>query len=296
MSFTMQTQPSLSERPSIYDLYTIDLNGGDLWYKVGIELRIGEEVLDRIKSKNSKPQLCKRAMFKEWLRVSPDESCTYYHLVQALMKVDEKVAATVYQTVTTDSEKLSDVKKPTTAQLPILHEYDSELKRMKEKVGRGDYFHEKLTSTVAPPPPASGYMRKPHTEIIHGDSGSLSPIESTSQSIARLNKHRPLELEGSFVQSRVEDMHASSVPASPDRIKGSEVCAESNHDSDQAGEIRSVSADAYQTASEDESILVFSYQHDGQETSTAKNRHEVSTKPIDIFERSSYLISLASLN
>ena len=285
MSFTMQMQPSLFERPSIYDLYTIDLNGSDMWYKVGIELNIGEDVLDRIKLESTKLHLCKRAMFKEWLRVSPDESCTYYHLIQALSKVDKKMAETVYQTVATDSEEMLYAKKPNTAQLPIHHEYDSGLKRVKEKVSSasGDYFREKLVSMVAPPPPASGQERKPHTEIVHRDRDSLSPIGTTSQSITRLNNQLPLE--GSLLQSRVQGDYASSNLASSDHVKGSEVCLESSHESEQADEIRSVSAEAYQTASEDESILVFSYQHDGQaggQTSNARESNKVCTKSIHL--------------
>ena len=115
----MQVLPS--NKPDFQDLYTLDLSGSDTWYKLGLELGLSDSTLDGFKFKHTKPHLCKRAMFREWLKVCPAEKCTWSYLLQALTKVDPKAAAVVSETITSSQKQISSkVDQPHTAQFPLV--------------------------------------------------------------------------------------------------------------------------------------------------------------------------------
>ena len=242
--------PPLSESPDLHDLYTIDFKESEMWYKVGQELGLNVHTLDAIKVEHSKPQSCKRAMFREWLRVSPVTSCTWSHLIQALTKVDQKTAQDICQTVVGASTQSPKSGQPHTAQYPLILE-DESVRVRKDTT--------KLSVSMTPPTPLSlATERKKQflteTVKVKDSPTSFKAIELLSTGPKKLRQHGTID--------------SPSIYSAGDRDKGSirkEICSESNHhDSDQADEIRSVSADVYQTASEDESILVFNYQHDGE--------------------------------
>ena len=138
--FAVQMSPQLLEKPDISDLYTILINDGDKWYTVGLHLGIGTDTLEKIKAENSaKPSLCKRAMFREWLKVCPKGSCTWKHVIDALRDVDQKEAERVMQTISADTNlkpQSPGSLKPHTAQFPLQIESSVVKSHIREKKPR----------------------------------------------------------------------------------------------------------------------------------------------------------------
>lgn len=213
----MQMLPS--EKPRFEDLFTLDLSTTDAWYKLGLELGLSIGTLNGIKSKHTKVHLCKRAMFREWMRVCPVEKCTWSYLLQALKKVDPKAARAVSETITSIpklSPPISD--QPHTAQFPLESGVKSDLSKF-------DTVAKQLTSS---------------------QSLTLSLSSGGGASVDSIKLGR---IESDYSPSR-----------SP-----CEVASSSTHDS---FEMRSLSAEEYQTAGEDDSLTIqhFTYQHDLEST------------------------------
>ena len=251
MSTSLSTTPTahshLLERPKITELYTIDIHDNEKWHRVGLELGLRTDVLDSIKKNNIKPQLCKRAMFKEWLKVSSEATCTWRHLIQAIAKVDQKVAEIVAQDIITESsdQQSSTSLKSSTVQFPL-----------EKNVGMESADEVKYASAPPTIPSDANKRHKQHqlTEIVsrEGDSPTAKGIDDPQ----KIKPH--LFVEGHMHVAHVE------VEADLDFVSGekNEVSFESLYESEHA--VRgSFSADVYETASEDDSFMVFNSQQGG---------------------------------
>ena len=262
-SLVTQALPfSHAERPNIQDLFTLDLSGSNLWYQLGIELGLNLATLEGIKAKHSKPQACKRAMFKEWLSVCPAESCTWSHLIQALTKVDPEAAKVVSKTIDFNPKEASPkLGQPHTAQFPLASE-------SKAEGGRIATTSTPLSMTSLPPSLSIGGKERPQTEImrVRDPSSSLTFPATTGQR---------LPTSSSKTSGRVESDYAPPSIHSDDIIHEAE--SSSNHMSS-----RSFSPEEYHTASEDESIQPFSYQQDAEQSST----FSASTDPVSTIKAS----------
>ena len=251
----MSTSPSamptslsqLLEKPMITELYTIDINDNEKWYRVGLELGLGTDVLDSIKKSNVKPQLCKRAMFKEWLRKSSKATCTWRHLIQAIAKVDQKVAEIVAQDIIIESSDQQSPAslKPSTVQFPL-----------EKNVGMESADDVKYASAPPTIPSDANKRHKLHhlTEIVSREGDS--PTAKGTDDPQEIKPHL-------FVEGHVDVAHVE-IEADLDFVSGekNEVSFESLHESEHA--VRgSLSADVYETASEDDSFMVFSSQQGG---------------------------------
>lgn len=216
----MQTSRSeFIEKPKLHDLFTINLDDGDLWYKLGVELGISSVDLDAIRTKYVKAQRCKREMFKLWL--NSGRSCTWSRLVNALRKLDAKVAESVHQTIMSEMKQSAQSSggRLHTAQFPIIPGGRRQDRERQSPLSRS------LTpsSSRAGSAPVSP---KPHTDIV------------------RVNTPSP---SSSF----------ESIPTKPK--KPSEVSVEvKSKEVGGASETASAGTDAFQTASEDESSLLSS--------------------------------------
>ena len=215
---------SLSERPDYEDLYTMKLSRNDLWYRIGLELGIAPRTLDAIRVQNAaKPNACKRAMFKEWLNSCPAERCTWANLIQALEKVDPTTAQSVSLTIATEPKQSPATIRPQihTTQFPLVS--DASVSASISKTFTSD----------------SEKSRRPQTEIVSIPHSSAALTESSSdvkkQEIS-LTKHEILST-------------------------AAKVGMERHRESDPTNDVRSVSAEAYFTASDDETVQPFSYQH-----------------------------------
>ena len=253
---------SHTDRPNIQDLYTLDLSGSDLWYNVGIELGLKLATLEGIKAKHRKPQACKRAMFREWLRGCPAESCTWSHLIQALTKVDPEAAKIVSETIDfSQKEAFPKSEQPRTAQFPL----KSDIKAEGESV---DITSKPLSMASLPPLLTSGRRERPQTEIVRvRDPSSSLTFPTTTK--------RRLPSGDSKTSGRVESDYAP--PSIPSDDITLEVESSSNHTSS-----RSISAEEFHTASEDEALQVFSYQQDVEQSIT----FSASADPVSVIETS----------
>ena len=74
---------TLDQRPDIDELME-DVNVGDKWYELGIQLKIGSKALTSIDKEQSdiSMKLCK--MYEKWLSTSPD--ATRRQLLEALKR------------------------------------------------------------------------------------------------------------------------------------------------------------------------------------------------------------------
>ena len=248
---------SRTDRPNVQDLYTLDLSGSDLWYKLGMELGLNLATLEGIKEKHSKPQACKRAMFKEWLSVCPAESCTWSHLIQALIKVDPEAAKKVSETIDfSQKEVFPKSEQPHTAQFPL----KSDSKAEGESV---DITSKPLSMASLPPSLTTGRRERPQTEIIQ--------VRDPSSSLTTTRQRLPTG--DSKISGRIESDYAP--PSIPSDDVTLEVDSSSNHMSS-----RSISAEEFHTASEDEAIQPFSYQQDVEQSIT----FSASTDPVSMIE------------
>jgi len=76
------SQVFTAPRPNLKDLVDVKVKS---WYKLGLKLDIKDDDLDTIESNHPRDQeVCKRDMFKAWLRNCPQPS--YSQLVQALVE------------------------------------------------------------------------------------------------------------------------------------------------------------------------------------------------------------------
>ena len=233
-----------ADRPGLHDLLTINLTIPDMWYNIGLELGLSISVLDGIKTKYAKPQPCKRAMFKEWLNTCPSETCTWFHLIQAFKKIDPKTAEVIADTITS-SPTSAKSDRPHTSLFPVR-------KNEKKEVD--------VTSTSAASLPSSlmsGRRERPWTEIFHDPSTSLpihkAAIPGQQVSTSTLKSEGRIEDDYSHLMSYDDQSHESK--------------SRSSHGS---SEMRSFSAEEYQTASEDDSIQPFmiTYQQDVEQSVT----------------------------
>lgn len=118
MSALQRPHPHLLKRPTLEDLYSIELPADDTWYRIGTQLGLESPTLDSIKAMHSKPRLCKRAMFRTWLNECPVDKCTWQRLISAIESVDSTVAQYLFNYVT-DSDLALATSKSHTVQLPL---------------------------------------------------------------------------------------------------------------------------------------------------------------------------------
>ena len=227
--------PELLEVPNLSELYMIDINKNEKWYKVGMELGLETNVLEKIKVTCATPHLRKKAMFKEWLDIQRDKtSCTWQRVIEALRNVDPNIAESVTQTIVADSNQQSSISlRPHTAQFPL------------QKAGVGDRIESdvRVSSWSSAPPTLSTAdgrekRKQHHTEIVNKKD----------------EPHAYIEGELHFAHGRMEEDHA---------FRKSDVLEithelESTHESEHA--LRgSFSADTF--ASEEDSFVSFTSQH-----------------------------------
>ena len=206
----MQDPYNSTDRPSVQDLYTIDIGTGNVWYWLGLELGLSIESLENIKTKHAKAQQCKRVMYKEWLRVCSRENCTWGQLLKALSKVDQSLANKVSRTIAIELEATPDT---------------------------ATSFHLSSTTSQVSPSPSSSLeysakTRQPGSKVTQM---SKRRITTDSDSDSKLSKY-------SQKKSREEEGSSESV----------------------VSENRSVSTEAFQTASEDELVQPFNHIHSGE--------------------------------
>ena len=225
-----------------------------MWYRVGLHLGIGTDVLEKINVENSaKPSACKRAMFKEWHNLCPKASCTWKHVIEALKSVDQKEAERIMQTITTDTnlkQHSPGSLRPHTAQFPL-----------RTSVGTSE--SEKATNIaggLVPPSVLGSGREKPHTEIVRERISRIS----TDGSDKPLKEQQAL-VEGHSTLGEIEGDDGGGA------VRKSDVLLESHHESEHA--VRgSLSADVYETASEDDSFMVFNSQHDVDAVTSASTK------------------------
>jgi hypothetical protein len=258
-SLAVQTPSSShTDRPGLRDLLTINLTDPDMWYNIGLELGLSVSILNGIKTKQGKPQHCKRAMFKEWMNTCPPESCTWPHLIQAIKRVDPKTAEVIAETVAKETLPKSD--HPRTSLLPV----------------------EKSEVTASLPPSLIGGRReRPWTDIVQDPSASL-PVHK-----AVAITGQPFSTGDVKTGSRTEDDYPSSRSYHDDQSRASR--SQSSHGS---SETRSFSAEEYQTAGEDDLIQPFvtTYQQDEQRITSG-----ASSDPVNWISASMLLV-LFTLN
>ena len=77
--------PGAVPEPVLKELVTVKVKS---WYNLGLQLDIDDDDLQIIESNNPQDQdVCKRAMFRTWLRICPQAS--YRQLVQALVALGD---------------------------------------------------------------------------------------------------------------------------------------------------------------------------------------------------------------
>lgn len=253
----MYSSPSLSKRPSVRDLFTMQLSSTDMWYKLGLELGLSVEELDAIKTAYVKPRACKKEMFKKWLNECPQTQCTWLCLLQALAKLDRNLALGVFQTVATD-----DTVQPHTPLFPTVPE-TSKKEEMQTVDTTKPPFSTSMYTTVEDDQLGNRNRDQPQTEVI-------SRLREDPSSSVSLQKKRIAEL---LKKQASTSSNESALLTSTATLK---TRLEMSHGSD---EIRSGSADAFQTADEDEAFqpLKFSYQHSDEalEHNMPAKRHQV---------------------
>ena len=224
------TSHSFDEKPDIHDLYIINLHGSDMWYQLGLELGLSVETLEAIKAEHSKPQACKKAMFREWLKTCPVAICTWSRLIQALAKLDLKTAQSVSETISTDS------------------------KEMQQEIHQFTLTTESKATSSVSPITAGGKYSQPQTKSV-GVGKPSSPMSlAVHQSInVSVSERQPLPLGHPVA---LESGHITAGANVFENI--------STHGFDAPSETRSASADDYQTADEDEILQLFSYNHSGE--------------------------------
>ena len=241
------------EKPGIQDLFTINLSEtAHLWYRIGLELGLSVETLKTIEANNAKPERRKRAMFREWLKVCPSENCTWSHLIKALAKLDQNLAKSVSQTIAMDSPKPTTVH---TATFPLRPGSGS--RKDDNTATSGSKYDDtaSVSSSLSLSSATYGRQLKPQTDIISMSSRpTLSPSSLDESSVLQRQPASKVYHE----TSRESDTKPSGYS-----LTHSKSHEESSHESDAVDEMRSLSTDAYLTASEDELIQPFNSQHGG---------------------------------
>ena len=242
----VQTPPSShTDRPGLHDLLTINLTDAEMWYNIGLELGLTTSVLSAIKTKHGKPQPCKRAMFKEWINTCPPETCTWSHLIPAIKRVDPKTAEVIAETVA--KEALPKPDHPRTSLFPV------------QKSGRDEAG---ISTASLPPSLIGGRRERPWTDV-QDPTASLPVHKAAAITGQRLSTGNVKSV------GRTEDDYPSLRSYHDDQSR-----SPSSHGS---GETRSVSAEEYQTAGEDDSIQPFvSYQQDEQRITSGASSDPVS--------------------
>ena len=248
----VQTPPSShTDRPDLHDLLTINLTDPEMWYNIGLELGVTVSALSAIKTKHGKPQQCKRAMFKQWINTCPPETCTWSYLIPAIKRVDPKTAEVIAETVA--KEALPKADHPRTSLFPAQ-------KSERDEAG--------ISATSLPPSLISGRRERPWTDVIQDPTASL-PVHKAAAITGQ-----QLSIGNVKSAGRTEDDYPSLRSYRDDQSRESQSRSQSSHGS---GEIRSVSAEEYQTAGEDDSIQPFvSYQQDEQRITSGASSDPVS--------------------
>lgn len=235
----MHLSSSHSKRPAIHDLFTMQLSGtDDMWYRLGLELGLSIEELDTIKTAHLKPLVCKKEMFKKWLKICPEKQCTWSYLLQALAKVDQNLAISISQTISTESDQSDETE--TVTQFPIISKIHK-----KDDIENVDTTKSSVsTSTHTTLTDESRKRDRPQTEII-------SRLSEKTLLLASMRKESEAESVMKQANTTSNEPTAFALKSPQERTY-------------QSDEIRSASADTFQTADEDETVqpLKFSFQHD----------------------------------
>ena len=249
-SLVVQAPPSShTDKPDLHDLLTINLTDPEMWYNIGLQLGLTVSVLRAIKTKHGKPQQCKRAMFKEWINTCPAETCTWSYLIPAIKRVDPKTAEVIAETVA--KESLPKAYHPRTSLFPAQ-------KSERDEAG--------ISTASLPPSLIGGRRERPWTDV--QDPTASLPVHKAAAITGQRLSTGDVKSTG-----RTEDDYPSLRSYHDDQSRESR-----SPSSPGSGETRSVSAEEYQTAGEDDSIQPFvtTYQQDEQRITSGSSSDPVS--------------------
>ena len=282
--FAVQTSLGLLTRPKLHDLYTITLNGSDMWYKLGLELGLEVNTVERIKLENSNSQTSKRAMFKEWLELGT--CCTWQRLVQALEQVDQTVAKTVLETVAIEYEQPPAIERPTKLKTSLPLHRSEGTRTMKRDIDSRSVHEKPLTSvrqfrTSHPATECNG-MRRHSLYDQSADMNSSLMSKSIHSNVetctinhiydSTLATMQPRKRKESLSEQKKAFEDAS--PAIPTTSQDQDF--QQHRFDDQEINQESISADTYQTASEYEDEPITGHLHNGE---TSQQQRHIQVRP-----------------